>query len=412
MIKRWWPSGGLWRHPDFLRLWAAQAASALGSRITRTALPMIAILTIGASPTEIAVLSALGVAPGVIVGLFAGGSVDRRAKRPLLIAADLVRALLILTIPLAAWSGALTMPQLYAVAAAVGAASALFRIADTSFLPALVPKDLLVDGNAKLEATDSIAEGVGPGLAGILVQVLTAPVSVIVDAASYLWSALLLSRIRTVEVPAALAQVGTGVVDDIVVGFRACLDEPVVARTLLAEALMMLFGGVFLALYMILALETLALSPVTVGLIISVGGLGSFIGALIAERMALRIGVGMTMALSLGIGQAAALLIPLAELAGPWAIPCLVLHQLVGDAFLSAFLIHAVSLRQRLMPAAVLARANATFQVATGLMLPAGALIAGPLAGVVGVSWTMWIGAAGGLLAALPLLGRPVLRLR
>lgn len=408
----WWPSGGLWRHPDFLKLWAAQSLSAMGSRITRTALPMIAILTIDASPTEIAILSALGVAPGVIVGLFAGGAIDRRAKRPLLIAADLVRALLILTIPLAAWSGALTMPQLYAVAAAIGAASALFRIADTSFLPTLVPKELLVDGNAKLEATDSIAEGVGPGLAGILVQVLTAPVAVIVDAVSYLWSALMLSRIRTVETPAASARDATGVIDDIAAGFRACLDETVVARTLLAEALMTLFGGVFFALYMILVLETLALPPVTAGLIISVGGLGSFAGALIAERMALQVGVGVTMAVALGLGQAVALLIPLAELAGPLAIPCLVLHQLVGDAFLTAFLIHALSLRQRVMPAAVLARANATFQVVTGLMLPAGALIAGPLAGVIGVSAMMWIGAIGGLLAALPLLGRPVLEFR
>lgn len=154
MTLRWWPAGGLWRHPDFLRLWAAQAASAFGSRITRTALPILAILTVGATPSEVAVLSALGVAPGVLVGLWAGGRVDRTARRPLLVGADLARALLILTIPAAAWLGALSMPQLYAVAAGVGAATTLFQIADNSFLPALVGRDLLVEGNARLEATD------------------------------------------------------------------------------------------------------------------------------------------------------------------------------------------------------------------------------------------------------------------
>ncbi|MBM3545360.1 MAG: MFS transporter [Alphaproteobacteria bacterium] len=406
----WWPSGGLWRHPDFLKLWAAQSLSAMGSRVTRTALPMIAILTIQASPSEIAILSALGVLPGVIVGLVAGGPVDRHAKRPLLIAADLVRAALILTIPLAAWSGDLSMPQLYAIAAAVGAASALFRIADNTYLPALVGKPHLVEGNAKLEATDSIAESVGPGLAGILIQVMSAPLAVIVDAASYLWSALMLSRIRAVEAPAAAPGAASRVLADIGIGFRACLGEPVVARLLAAETLMMLFGGFFHTLYMILALETLGLLPLVIGLVISVGGIGSFCGALVAERMAGRLGLGPTLISALAIGNAAALLIPLSELAGPFAVPSLVAHQLIGDAFLSIFLIHAISLRQRVLPLEVLGRANATFQVATGLALPLGALIAGPLAGFIGMSATMWVGAAGGLTAALALLSPKVLR--
>ncbi|MBM3534721.1 MAG: MFS transporter [Alphaproteobacteria bacterium] len=408
----WWPSGGLWRHPDFLKLWAAQSLSAMGSRITRTALPMIAILTIQASPTEIAILSALGVLPGVIVGLVAGGPIDRQAKRPLLIAADLVRAALILTIPVAAWSGDLSMPQLYVIAAAVGAASALFRIADNTYLPVLIGKDRLIDGNAKLEATDSIAESVGPGLAGMLVQLMTAPLAVIVDAVSYLWSALMLSRIRAVEAPAAAPEAKNRVFADIAIGFRACLDEPAVARLLLAETLMMLFGGFFHTLYMILALEALGLSPVVIGVVISVGSIGSFFGALMAERVALRLGLGPTLLVTLALGNAAALLIPLSVLAGPLSVPSLVAHQLIGDLFLGIFLIHAISLRQRLLPVEVLGRVNASFHVATGLALPVGALIAGPLADHIGISATMWIGAIGGCTAALAMLSRKVLTLR
>lgn len=409
---RWWPSGGLWRHPDFLNLWAAQSLSAMGSRITRTALPMIAILTIGATPTEIAILSALGVLPGVVVGLVAGGPIDRHAKRPLLVATDLIRAGLILTIPLAASSGFLSMPQLYLVAASIGAASALFRIADNAYLPALIGKEQLVEGNAKLEATDSIAESVGPGLAGILIQAMTAPFAVIVDAATYLWSALMLGRIRAVETPAAAEERRTSLAADAKAGLRACLDEPVVARLLAAETLMMLFGGFFHTLYMILALERLALSPLAIGLVISVGGIGSFLGALVAGRFAMRIGLGPTLLVTLTLGSAAALLIPLSEILGPLAIPSLVAHQLIGDAFLSIYLIHALSLRQRLLPMEVLGRTGATFHVATGLAMPLGALVAGPLADWIGFSATMWIGALGGMTAALALLSPTVLRQR
>jgi predicted MFS family arabinose efflux permease len=408
----WWPSGGLWRHPDFLRLWGAQIASAFGSRITRTALPIIAILSIQATPTEVAILSALGVAPGVFVGLFVGGFIDRNAKRPLLIAADLVRALLISTLPLSAWLGVLSMPQLYVVAAAVGAATTLFQLADNSFLPALVGTDRLVEGNSKLEATESIAEAAGPGLAGVLVQLLTAPVAVVIDALSYLWSALLLGRIRAKEAPTAVAEAGTSVLGDIRLGFRASLGHPQVGPALLADSVMYFFGGFFLALYMLLALETLGLSPATTGLIISVGGVGAFAGALIASPLERLVGMGPAMALSLAVGQAANLFIPLSLEAGELAIPLLVLQQLIGDAFLGAYGIHSISLRQRMLPPAVLGRANATFHVMTGLMLPAGALLAGPLAGALGMAPAIWIGACGGLLAAPVLLRSSLLKLR
>lgn len=408
----WWPAGGLWRHPDFLRLWGAQVGSAFGSRVTRTALPIIAILSLEATPTEVAVLSALGVAPALFVGLFAGGYVDRTAKRPLLVGADLARALLILTVPAAAWLGTLAMPQLYVVTAAVGAATTLFQIADRSFLPALVGPTRLVEGNARLEATESVAEATGPGLAGVLVQALTAPIALIVDALSYVWSALLLSRIRAPEAPPPPADARATVFDDVRTGFRACLSHPLIGRALVADAVLYFFGGFFLALYMILALGTLGLPPAAAGLVISVGGVGALAGAVIAAPLARLAGAGPAMVLSLGVGQAANLLIPLAPSAGRLAVPLLIVQQLVGDALLAAYAIYSLSLRQRLLPQAVLGRANATFHVVTGLTLPAGALVAGPLADAAGVSAALWIGACGGLLAAPVLAGSSVRRLR
>ena len=303
------------------------------------------------------------------------------------------------------------MPQIYAVAAVVGAATTLFQIADNSFLPVLVGQDRLVEGNAKLEATDAIAEAAGPGLAGVLIEVLTAPLAVVIDALSYLWSAFLLSRIRAPETP-AVVDAAPSVLGDILIGLRACLAHPLIGPALIADSVMGFFSGFFFALYMLLALEALVLSPATVGIIISVGGIGAFVGTMIAPPLGRLNGTGRAMALSLGLGQAATLLIPLALDGGALAIPLLVLQQLVGDAFLVAYVIHAISLRQRVLPPAVLGRANATFHVIPGLLLPAGALVAGPLANALGLSAALWIGACGGLLAAPVLLASPLVRRR
>lgn len=407
-----WPTEGLWRHGDFLRLWAAEAGSALGARITRTALPIIAVLSIGASPAQVAVLASLGVAPGVVVGLLIGGRVDRGARRPLMIGSDLVRAALILTVPIAAWMGRLGLPQLYLVAGCVGAATTLFRIAHASLLPSLVGPARLVEGNAKLEGTDSVAEAAGPGVAGALIQILTAPMAMIFTAFTYGWSAWMLSRIRATEAPRSATGERAGMVRDIAAGLVASVTHPTVRRLLVADALASLFGGFFIALYMILALRLLALSPAVTGLVISAGGVGAFAGAAIAGDLGRRWGAGRAMIACLAAGQGANLFIPLSLHAGPWAIAALLTQQLFGDAFLVAFAIHAVSLRQRVIEPAVLGRVNATFHVVVGLTLPIGALAAAPLAGAIGVSATLWVGAVGSLLAVPALLGSGVWRQR
>jgi predicted MFS family arabinose efflux permease len=380
--------------------------------VTRTALPIIAILTLRATPSEVAVLAALSVAPGVLVALFVGGRVDRTAKRPMLIGADLVRASCIASVPISAWLGLLAMPQLYAVAAVVGAATTLFEIVDVSWLPSLVGRDRLIDGNAKLQATDSIAEGAGPALAGVLVQLLTAPIAVALDALSHLWSALLLGRIRAGGEPVVVSNARGTVLDDVRTGIRVVIAHPVIVAMLLADAITYLFGGFFLALYMLFALGTLRLSPTTVGVIIGMGGVGAFAGAVIAEPLARRFGMGPALVLALVVGQAAKLLIPLAADAGTVAIPLLVAQQLIGDALLGAYLIHSISLRQRVLPDAVLGRVTSVFHVVTGTVLPAGALLAGPVAAAFGIPAALWVGALGGLLAVAALLRTPVLRMR
>ncbi len=298
-----WSFGPLARHGDFVRLWAAQGISAFGSRITRTALPVIAILLVTADPMQIAILSSLAIVPEIFVGLFAGGFIDRNPKRPLLIVCDVARAMLVLSIPLAAWIGELGIAQLYVVAACIGALSALFQLADNAYLPVLIGREHLVEGNAKLSATDSVAEIGGPGLAGVLIQWLSAPTTMLIDAASYVVSAVLLGRIRTTEPPAAVMHHKPSLLEDIRVGVRTGFGHPVIGPTFVAFALDDLFSGFFMALYMLYALQTLAIDVATIGIVIGLGGVGALAGAFVAATLSRRLGLGPALIVTLGARQ-------------------------------------------------------------------------------------------------------------
>ena len=404
--------GALWQHSDFKRLWAAQAISAFGSRITRTALPIIAIALVTADPIEIAILASLEVIPAILVGLCAGGWIDRSHKRPILIGANVIRALLVFSIPLAAWLAELKMAQLYVVAAAVGAASALFSLADNAYLPTLIGRKHLIEGNAKLETTESIAEIGGPGLAGILIQMLSAPMAMLLDAFSYLCSAAFLLRIQGKEKPAVTNEPRISVIEDIRIGLQTGFRHPQIGPTFWALGLGNLFDGFFMALYMLYAIDTLGLSVATIGIIISLGGVGALGGAVLTEPLSRHFGLGPAMIIALALAKISALLIPLAGLFPTLQLPLLSAHQLLGDAFMVAFLILATSLRQALLPLDVMARSNGMLQVMSGVLLPLGALIAGGVASITSVSIAVWIGAIGGLLAVLPLLYPAILSLK
>jgi predicted MFS family arabinose efflux permease len=380
----------LWSHNNFLRLWTAQTVSAFGSRITRTALPIIAVNSLNATPLGISVLGTFGILPGVAVALFASGMIDRTDKRRALITLDLLRAGLLLLIPLAAAFGVLALWQLWIVAGLTGAATVAFRMADTAYLPSLIAPAHILDGNAKLQTTEAVAEIGGPGLAGVMIQLITAPVAIIVDAFSFLWSAAWLRRIDATEAVRhetpprhPLADIG--------IGWRACISHPLVRLTLAAHALLLMLGGFFTALYMIYVLRDLALSPAIAGIIIGAGGIGALWGAVAAVPLSRRLGYGRAMVLSVAMWCATTACVPLAENAGPLTLPLLFAQQLIGDGFLAAFVILEMSMRQAVLPQEILARVSAVFQVAEGVALPAGAFFAVPLAAACGIAPTLWI---------------------
>jgi MFS family permease len=387
-------SGSLWRHRDFLRLWAAQSVSSFGARITREGLPYAAILIIDASPAELGLLGALALGPGLIVGLFSGGYIDRSRKRPILVLSDVLRALILLTVPAAALLHALTMVQLYAVAAAAGAASVLFDIADHAYLPRLIGRADLVEGNSKLGVTESIAEIGGPALAGLLVQWLTAPIAIAVNAFTYLVSALFLSTITAHE-PEPEEKERRPWHRNLAVGFGAIFSLPLVRPLFLMAISSPLFGGFFSALYMFYAIKVLHLTPTLIGITVAMGGIGSLAGAAMAAPIMRWVGVGPAILLCYLVSALSAFFVPLAHGTPELAMAYLIAAQLLGDSFAVAAIVTATSLRQTVVPLPVMGRVAAAFQVGGGAPVIVGALLGGFLAEIFGTREMLFVSAAG-----------------
>jgi len=373
---------------------------------------MMAVMSLGASPGQLGLLYALSSGPALIVGLAAGDYLDHAARRPVLIATDLARALILITLPLAAWLGLLSMFQVYAAAALVGAGAVLFDIADHAYLPGLVGKAQITDANAKLSLTEAVAETGGPALAGVLFQWLTAPIAVSFNAATYVGSALLLAAIRTPE-PARDTQVKrAGWVDGVIIGGRTAWIDPRVRALLVMTGLGGLFGGFFGALYIAFVLRDLGLSPFMLGLGIAAGGVGALTGSLIAQPLARRLGVGPAIYASGALSALGTMIVLLAPARAPGAMTALVVSQFLGDAFGVAPLILSASLRQSVLPQKVLGRVGATFRALAGGSAVAGSLVGGGLGQVLGLRPTLLLAIAGLLIGPLIGAGSPLRKVK
>lgn len=394
-----------------MKLWAAQTISAFGSRITREGLPLAAVLTLAASPGEMGLLIAIGAAPVVIVGLFAGVWVDRLRRRPILVAADLGRAFLLATIPLAALLGRLTIEHLYVVIALTGVLTVFFEVADNAYLPVLVSREHLVEGNSKLSATDSVAEVGGPALAGLLVQALTAPFAILFDAISFIFSALFLGAIRRPE-PPPQPQEQPNVWREIGQGLRLVVGNRILRALAGSQATGTFFGSFFGTLYGLYVVRTLGVPPGWYGILVGMGGIGGLLGALLAGRIVKRFGLGRTLIASLLAGHLLELAVPLAG--GPLfvTIPLLMVVQLVADCLFTVHFIHETTLRQTIVPDDLLGRANASTGFLAGALTPLGALLAGALAEVTDPRLTLLIAVIGMATSSLWLIFSPIPSLR
>src|ERR1019366_1152634 len=345
-----------------------------------------------------------------LFGLFAGAWADRLRRRPILIWADLGRAALLGTIPLAVAFGRLTMGHLYLVAAASAILTVFFDVSYQAYLPSLVSPANILEGNSKMALSESIAGVIGPGLTGVLIQALTAPIAILFDAISFLGSALSVWLIRKPEPrpePSAAPDIGREIME----GLRASWREPILRTLLLRAAMAAIFGGFGGSLYILFAVRELRINAVLLGAIISVGGFSDLFGALTAERLVRRFGFGRTLigaALLIGV---AGLLPPLAH--GPVALCAafLAVAQL-GDMAWSIYNINELTLRQAVAPSHVLGRVNSAAHLTFRGVLPVGALLGGAVAEVIGLRGAMFVGASGFLLSTLWLICSPMRRLR
>jgi MFS family permease len=398
--------------PDFTRLWAAAAVSSFGSYVTRLALPLAAILVLGAGPLGVGILRAAELIAAFGVGLIAGAWVDRLRRRPVMIWADLGRAALLGSIPVAAVLGVLTLAQLLVVAFGAAILTTFFDVADRSLLPDIVPRDRLHEANSTLTATTSVSEFVAFGVGGWLVQILTAPIAIAIDAASFLGSAILLGRIRTEESPPMPAAERGHIAAEIREGLAALGADPLLRPLATANAAVFAGWGIFGATFLLFTVKELGFDPGVVGLIAAMGGFSAFIGAVVAGPAARRLGYGRTLIAALACSAVGNLLIPLAPGATLVGVACLVGQQLLADSALVVFEIGDVTIRQTIVPERLLGRVNAGMRV-TGV----GAQLAGTIAGAiiaetVGLRAALYLGAALGAVGAIALAASRLRSLR
>ena len=395
----------------FRKLWTAQTVSAFGARITREGLPIMAVTTLGASAATLGVLAAVASGAALASPLATGGFIDRHRRRPLLIGADLLRAAVLIAIPIAAGLGVLTLPQVLTAAALVAAASVVFDIASHSYLPSILGKAELVEGNSRLAATESVAEVGGPALAGLLFQWLSAPIAVAANAVTYLVSAGFLATIRNPEAAPAESPPDHWT-RDVTQGFRLAWSDPHMRPLLLMTAAQGLFGGVFSALYVLFAVRTLGLTPAMLGLAIGAGGVGALAGAVIAPRLSHRLGQGRAIIVAIAGAALAVLITPFAPAAPVAGLAALIVSQVIGDAFAVAGGVLTASLRQTLLPQAVLGRVAGAFHASAGAMSVIGALGGGLLGQAIGPRAALLIAALGFLIPALIAVLSPLRDLR
>ena len=386
--------------------------SVLGSQVTTLALPLTAALALDATPAQMGLLGALAYAPAVLVGLVAGVWIDRLRRRPLMVAADLGRAVVLGLVPLAALLDLLRIELLYAVAFFAGALGVLFDTAHGAYVPTLVEGSELVEANAKLSVTGSAALIAGPGLGGLLIQLLTAPVAVAADALSFLVSALCLGAIRTDEPAPAGGRPSPSLAAEVLAGLRLLLRDPILRAFTLAAATLDVGWNALMAVYLLYLTRELGQPATTVGLIFGAGSAGALLAGLVADRLARRLGLGPTLVGSqAGIGLGG-MLIVLAIAASAWAVPLLVAAELVQSFAGTVHAVNRGALRQAIVPNHLRGRVGAGGGVVGLGVATAGLLLGGQLGERLGLAPTMVLGASTGLVSFLWLHRSPVRTLR
>jgi len=405
------PAGPLRRNSDFQKLWSGFTIAVVGSQVTILALPLTAVLVLGAGATETGLLVAFRMAPSVVVGLFIGAWVDRLPRRPILVASDIGSSLVIGSIPLGAAIGILSLTQLYVVAFLAGVFAVSTELARSALVPSLVGRPQLVAANSRLQASSAVAQVAGPSLGGILVQALTAPTAMLFDAATFLVSAAFLIRIRAQETIRP-REPGKSIWHEITEGARWMRDHEIVFRCVIAIALANIEWFAVQAIIVVYATKELGLSPALLGLSLAAIGPLSLLGAALAGPLTRRWGLGPVMIAALLLETVSRLVLPFA--AGPplQAAAVVAASQALLGVTVPLWTVSASSLQQAVTPERLLGRVTAATRFISFGVAPPSAFAAGVLADHIGMRITLFIAGLIAVLAFLYLLASPVRRFR
>lgn len=397
------------RHRDFRLLWMGDAISQMGSAVTVLALPYLAVTVLHATPFEVGLLGTFEYLAFLIVGFPTGVWIDHARCRGVLIASDLGRAAFIGSVPVAALFHRLTLGHLYVVALGVGLLTVFFTVAYQSYVPRLIDEPQLEEANARLEMSRGVAEVSGPAVTGYLMAWLTAPLVLAADVASFVLSALFVSRIRSRE-PDPSPRVRRQMMNEIAVGIRFVWRQQILRTLTIACAAYNFFSTFLTAMFLVLLARELQLSSGTIGLVFSLAGLGGLVGALLAPGAARVIGQGRTIVLASAVVAVGDLAIPFAQRG--WLTWLAAVGNGIGTLAVVASVITQLSFRQRLCPRHLLGRVTATMRLLAWSTVPLGAFVGGVLGQAVGVRTTLWIGAAGVIAAGVPIYLSPLVKAR
>ncbi|MDQ0418691.1 MFS family permease [Croceifilum oryzae] len=406
-------SFGLLKQADFRNFWLGYTISMFGVQITLIALPLVAAISLGATPLQMGILQAVEFLPFLILSLFVGVWVDRKPKRPILIVTDMLRAVILLGVPVCMYFDVLTVPVLYLIAGLVGINTVFFDIAHTAYLPSLVKRDELIEGNSKLEFSSSSATTVGQSLGGIVIQLLSAPFAILFNVGTYLFSALFLSFIKQKEVVVEKPPEEQNMWTEIREGTSFVFNNRVIRPILIATVIFNLFTYFIEPIFILYLTRSLKLEPIYIGLIFAMSGVGALLGAMIAGPFAKKLGVGRALVASLLIAGVVSLLIPLATFLP--LIPAVILIMtmyLIDAAMVIVYNINQRSLRTAITPDHLQGRMNASIRVFAMGVVPIGALLGGWLGGEIGTTPTLIVGAVGIMVSAIFILFSTVRRLK
>jgi MFS family permease len=402
----------LWRNADFLKLWVGQTISLIGSEVTGLALPLTAALTLNATPAQMGILGAVQYAPALLLGLFAGVWIDRVRRRPILLFADVGRALLLASIPVAILLGAHSMNYLYGVAFVVGALTVLFSVAYQAYLPSLIEKAHLVEANGRFEASRALAGVLGSGLSGALVQLLTAPIAILADASSFLVSVFSLAIIRTPEPKPIRSAERKHIFAEIGEGLRMTFGHALLRPIVITSAIFNLFAAILNSLAVVYMVRDLHFSPVVIGAASAIAGVAGLLAAVIVGRITHWFGVGRTLVGATLLISGGWLILPLAGGALAPSVPLVTLGAslgAMGDVF---FNVNAISLMQSVTPDRLRGRVSASVRFTLWGLQPLGALAGGFIGQTFGLRVALFVSSAGFLSAFLWALFSPIRHLR